>query len=339
MTDFSFLQPIDAAQPCGPSLDYDPSHLLLMARLAPRAGAQYGSFVDTPVAPDWSAIARDCEALMRRTHDIAVMVGWCRARLALGHTTGLTQALALLREALERWPDDVHPQIRIDGIPDPEVRANAVAALVDPEGLLGEIGEIVLIANGAIRLTVRDVERSRAKLRSQDALSPDVVARLLDTALQDPQSDGALRICSLAECCTTVRAIDAWSRDRLGDDAPSLARLLSLLSPFEPPATSHRTSATFKQTLPATPTASPKKARQPAEMTNEIQPAPGARQDAVAFIRSARQWFELHEPSSPVAVMLKQAERMVGQRFVQVADAIPLELMRTWDACRTDGDE
>lgn len=49
-------------------------------------------------------------------------------------------------------------------------------------------------------------------------------------------------------------------------------------------------------------------------------------------IYAARRWFEANEPSSPVAVLLKQAERMVGQRFAAVADAIPLDLLRKWDS-------
>ncbi len=337
MTDIPACQPIDTAQPCGPSLDYDPLYLLVMGRLAPRIGVQYGNFVDLPAAPDWSAIARDCEGLMRRTHDIPLMVGWCRVRLALAHAPGLAQALVRLRSMLERWPDDVHPQLRIDGTPDPAVRANAVAALADPDGLLGEIGEIEWMANGAMRLTVRDVERSRAKRRPPDAVSPEVVDRLLDAARQDAGSDSARCIRALGESAVGIRAIDAWSRAQLGDHAPSLARLLDLLSPFEMPSKAReRPSSAQHAAAATTPSAH---ARQAPNMTTETQPTSGARHDAAASIRSARQWFELHEPSSPIAVILKQAERMVGQRFVQVADAIPLELLRQWDERRTDIDE
>ena len=45
----------------------------------------------------------------------------------------------------------------------------------------------------------------------------------------------------------------------------------------------------------------------------------------------ARAWFEQHEPSSPVAVLLKQAECLVGKRYAEVASAIPAELLAQWD--------
>ena len=65
-------------------------------------------------------------------------------------------------------------------------------------------------------------------------------------------------------------------------------------------------------------------------MTSTIRAT--TRADVLLSIRAARDWFESNEPSSPVAVLLKQAERMVGKRFSQVADSIPLDLMQKWEA-------
>lgn len=62
------------------------------------------------------------------------------------------------------------------------------------------------------------------------------------------------------------------------------------------------------------------------------------RADVLLSIRAARDWFEINEPSSPVAVLLKQAERMVGKRFSQVADSIPLDLLQKWEAAPDEGD-
>jgi type VI secretion system protein ImpA len=44
-----------------------------------------------------------------------------------------------------------------------------------------------------------------------------------------------------------------------------------------------------------------------------------------------RVWIEHNEPSSPVSVLLKQAERMWGKRFSEVAGEIPPELLQAWD--------
>ena len=49
-------------------------------------------------------------------------------------------------------------------------------------------------------------------------------------------------------------------------------------------------------------------------------------------LRTARVWFETHEPSSPVSVLIKQAERMVGRRYSELHRMVPAELLEQWDA-------
>jgi hypothetical protein len=56
------------------------------------------------------------------------------------------------------------------------------------------------------------------------------------------------------------------------------------------------------------------------------------RDDVLNTIRIARERLERHEPSNPVAVLLKRAGRMVCKRLSQVADAIPLVLWPKWDS-------
>jgi type VI secretion system protein ImpA len=49
------------------------------------------------------------------------------------------------------------------------------------------------------------------------------------------------------------------------------------------------------------------------------------------LLRHIRHWVERHEPSSPVTILLKQADRMWGRRFAEVAHMIPSDLMQAWD--------
>ncbi|QFZ85855.1 type VI secretion system protein TssA [Variovorax paradoxus] len=316
------LSPFSAAAPCGPSLEYDAEYAVLLARMAPRGDAQYGQFVGAPDAPNWAEIERDCRRLLLRTRDINLFVWLCRARTRLAQAPGLAQSLVLLVEALKTWPDAVHPQLMIEGERDPAVRANALAALADPEGLLSDIREVVVAANAARHLTVREVERAFAMPRSPDAASPEsMTQQLADLAVAASGGDQApLRL--LAQAGEAAAQIVAWATQHLGQDAPPLHTLVRLLAPFQ------RTGSSVSPDVVAT-------------MPGPLPPWPAtppvgeglvARDDILRDIRKARRWFESHEPSSPVAVLLKQAERMTGLRFSQVADAIPLDLLRKWDA-------
>ena len=56
------------------------------------------------------------------------------------------------------------------------------------------------------------------------------------------------------------------------------------------------------------------------------------REQIRAQLRQVRQWIEHHEPSSPVTILIKQADRMWGKRFSEIATMIPPDLMKAWDS-------
>lgn len=325
-----WLQPLSATEPCGPSLEYDHEYAMLFSRMVPQADAHYGSFVGTPEAPNWAEIERDCLRLLLRTRDINLLVWLCRARTRLGQAAGLVHVLGMLRELLYAWPDAMHPQLFIDGEPEPAIRANALAGLADPEGLLADVCEIVVSSNTAMRLTVRDVERAFAVPPPPGAPSLVSVTRQLRALRAAAQDTHQAPLMLLAQAAGHLHAIDAWARHRLGDDAPSLRALSRILDLFDEP----------RAKAPAEPTV-PMDSPLPARGASAAVPShrlTRSRDEVLAGIRGAREWFEQHEPSSPVAVLLKQAERMVGKRFSQVADSIPLDLLQKWDAA-VDGEE
>jgi len=277
--------------PCGPSLEYDPDYLLLLARLAPRTDVQYGGFVGAPEAPDWNAVERDAERLLARSLDIALLVCHCRAATRLRRAAGLDAGLQRLLAALQEWPDVIHPQLLTEGVSDPTVRANALAALADPDGLLGDVAALLPHAGD---------EAARSALRSAAA---------------------------------HARAIDRWAGDTLGESAPALQPLLKLLAPFMVSA-AEPGRADRSLGAGADPTAPPLSdtvgsARSP------VMPAAGSardRSDMRVVLADARAWFETHEPSSPIALLLLQAESMVGLHYGQLTQAVPAEWLSRWQS-------
>ncbi|MNT16739.1 hypothetical protein D3C72_1518550 [compost metagenome] len=216
----------------------------------------------------------------------------------------------------------MHPQLVIEGERDPAVRANALAALADPEGLLSDVREIVIAANAARHLTVREVERAFAMPRAPDAASPEAMAQQLADLTAAASGDDQAPLRLLAQAAEAAAQIVAWAAQHLGLDAPPLHALVRLLAPFQRTGSSAPpvVAAARPDPLPSWPASTP------------AGEGLATRDDILRDIRKARRWFENHEPSSPVAVLLKQAERMTGLRFSQVADAIPLDLLRKWDA-------
>jgi len=348
-----WLRPISALEPCGPNLEYDAEYAVLMARLAPQADAQYGSFVDKPDLPDWVEVERDCRRLLLRSKDINLVIWLLRCRARLGGASGLRDVLTMLVDVLDRFPDGVHPQLKIEGENDPEVRANALAALADPQGLLSDVRDIVVSASTAFRLSVKDIERAFAVPRLSDALPADSVRQQLD----DLRWQKDLQFEALRDSGVLLQRIERWAHHQLGEDAPALQPVLKLLAPFavedeksvqaavEVPCdvvvsgTDQSSVVLPAGGLAVTSAPPPPSPHVPLPVALVAVIAIGSQGDIASqrdqvrtSIREAREWLEQHEPSSPVAILLKQAERLVGKRFAEVAQAIPPELLAKWDA-------
>ena len=333
------LARVSEASPCGDSLEYGTEYAVLQARLAPKADVQYGKFSAKPEAPDWADVERDARRLLLKSKDISILVWFTRARCRLGGASGLLEGLSTLQAVLQAWPEQVHPQRVLDGVPDPAVRANALAALCDPEGLLGDVREVVVSGNTAFRLTVRDVERALAVPRPPYALDPEVVKRQL--ADLNAKADPAL--VALLACSVCVQSIERWSQSSLQEDAPSLAPMLRLLATLAAFAEPQQRAAKL-QADAVEPDGSrlmqavdlhPQSVHEAGPQPLLLQHQPSVlqeREQIRALLRQVRLWIEHHEPSSPVTILIKQADRMWGKRFSEIATLIPPDLMKAWDS-------
>jgi type VI secretion system protein ImpA len=358
---------------------------------------------------------------MLRSKDISVLIWFARCRTRQAGALGLFQGLSALLAVLQAFADSVHPQLHIEGVPDPIVQANTLAALCDPQGLLDDVREVMVCSSTAFRLSVRDIERSLAIPRAPYSPEPAAVQRQLADLHQ--RHDGAVR--ALHACAQCVQALHSWAQTQLGEEAPVLSALQKLLNPFVPvqvaspvssealaqgsdpfeamhprhlvgagPGPSSTAQAhyalgldpAFALDLPApqqasglagagvsgagftapynahpnpipNPAAANPVALHPSAMPAP-SPAPVPHADASAsghgqghgpshgaapltaaqqrehirqLLGQVRHWIELHEPSSPVAVLLKQADRMWGKRFSEIAHVIPPDLLQSWD--------
>lgn len=340
-----WAQPISEQEPCGPNLEYEPEYAALAARLEPQSDAQYGDFVDRPAPPDWSDIERHCRQLLQRSKDLNLLIWLARCRARLGGAPALLEILDMLHTLLNTYPETLHPQHRIEGELDPAVRANALASLADPEGLLADLRQIALSTHHAQHLNVRDVERSLESPRHPDALTAEQVRQ----QLQDLHRRQHPPLLALQTLATLVSQIEQWAVHDLGEQAPDLSPLRRLLAPFaelatprpmavvQPPEadpsvpqpTGAVNNAPVITDVPAMP---PSWATFEAEQDspNTIAPNTCPRDTIRMQLRQARHWLEEHEPSSPVALLLAQAERLLGKSYLELTQALPPDLLTRW---------
>lgn len=333
------LEPIEPAQPCGSNLEYDPAFILLFASVEPKAEAQYGDFTSEPETINWGEVSKDTESLLLRSKDIRLLLLWLRAQVNLNGALGLVAGFSLLNSSLSQYPQDLYPRIELDGERDEFYRANALSALIDNTGLLNEIRQIYLSKSSAFRLQIRDVERSLAAPRASDALPIGNVVQQLN-ALYDAESK---ELKALEESSRLSKEIQELANQQLPEFAPNLEPLIKLLSWFDAEVPMvlqknglYRINSNVAQSAEQSLQIKDSVVNQDHQETHLAQAymhshdAPMGRSDAQALIRQARLWFSVNEPSSPVALLLTQAENLVGKSFEQVFQAIPAELVEQW---------
>jgi len=338
-----WMAPVSEAAPCGVDLEYDPEFVVLSASVAARADAQYGDFVGTPEPVNWSDVDRDCRRLMMRSKDVRLAVLFTRCRTRLAAAAGLAEGLELLAAWLTAFPDLVHPQPGVDDDRTAalEIRMNALQSLTDTDGLIADLREIALTRSTQTRLQMRDVERAFAHPRPSDALAPDSVTR----QLQELRTQQASVLSGFDAALESLIAIEDWCREHLSVFAPDLTALRRLLHHVAVPPGSRTIDNRPEETSGAqqegpelgvravSPEAFDEHEETPLPETQSTRIATTAvdRHDALNLIREARRWFEQHEPSSPIPVLLRRAEQFVGKRYVDVVNAIPAELLAQWE--------
>jgi type VI secretion system protein ImpA len=346
------LEPVCDDTPCGAELDYDQDFVMLLAAVAPRVEAQYGKFVGVPQAANWPEVERDCRTLLLRAKDIRLAVILLRCRVRLDGASGLRDGLAFLKSLLERYGEALHPRPIFEGERDPVIYANAIAALADPDGVLGDVRDILMPKAAGVQMQFRDIEKSFSTPRLKDTLAPESVNRLLKELWG--RRDAVIAACVEAQRLTAD--IVAWCGATLSTDAPDLGALSKILQPFSQVQLDGGAPAAMPATAPVATSSTPA-ARAAAEPIADTAPAPVPataacasipqpdlppglpmaaplprdRWSALAAIQETRIWFEQNEPSSPVIVLLRQSERMVGKRFSELAQVIPADLLTAWD--------
>jgi len=316
------LKPISDEQPCGEDLYYDPGFQELESLMKGKEETQFSKAED----PDWRKLHERCVELYGRTKDLRVATAMCLAAVKVDGLPGLKEALAALKELLERYWEPIYPRLDPEDGNDPLYRMNIIAALSTPRGTFGDpmrflerLYEAPLAQSVQLgRFSLADLARSETGEVNAEGQSPPSKEQI-EGALRDTNPDELVAKHQLAgDMVQFVTDMDTFITNTVGSGkAPNLELLKHQLKeiqkaliPFLPAGTVQEANTAEAEEAGVEAGA----ASAPKVITGEIQ----SRQDVVKMIDKICQYYARTEPSSPVPSVLKRAQRLAEMSFMDI---------------------
>ncbi|MFM0626506.1 type VI secretion system protein TssA [Paraburkholderia xenovorans] len=327
----AILTELSVGAPCGSNLEYDAAFLELEELAKGKEEAQFGATVIAGEPPDWKVIRTACLALFTRTRDLRIAIHLTRAMLETEGIAGFAHGLVILDRLLDAHWDHVHPQLDPNDNNDPTMRVNALSTLIEATTVLRALKAAPLIDAGvAGRVSLRDIE-----IANGDMVAPEGEAAPTMTLIEGiflGVDLGVLRASAavLEEACARIDHIESQLTERVGAaraiDLAELTRLLKRARDFTAQRLQRRAPADVAEVDEAADanTAGSGDAARAGTSAPEPKEEVTGRDDVTRLLDKLCAYYERHEPSSPVPLMLLRARRLVTMSFLEiVADLAP----------------
>jgi type VI secretion system protein ImpA len=316
------LKPISAEEPCGKNLSYDPGFLALDGLIAGKPETQFSAAEE----PDWKALRDACLVLFNQSKDLRVAVTLSLALVKLDGAVGLRDGLALLKGMLERYWPDLHPKLDPEENNDPTERVNIVASLSTPLSTFGDplrflerLRQIPLANSRQMGwFCLADIAGDKVILPNGED-KPRASAGQIKAAFRDTKPD-ELEGCgrAISDSVVLAKEIDRILMETVGSArAPDMGALMAVLTEIQ------KNLAPFMSSVPG---------QLQAEGQNiESDSTPGrltgdgtvqSRQDVVRLLERICEYYERTEPSSPLPLLLRRAQRLAEMDFLQIVDEL-----------------
>lgn len=331
----ALLQPVSDSAPSGENLEYDPS-FAEMEKLAQRVDDQ--QFGDTTIPgqePDWDSVGGTACELFERTRDLRVGMYLLQASIRTLGIQGIRDSLRVLLGLVERFWDTVHPQLDPDDDNDPTIRVNTIAAVADQANFIAPVRTMPLAKSRVLgTVTRRDIGMATGEFpppSGEDARPPEMSsleAVFTEAGVEALQTNAQ----AASEAAQLIRQLDAAVTNQVGAGqmrslsaaakeldaihkiyAEQFARLGGGAAPAGGESAGSDASGGAGGAVAAggaVVAGAPPAFRWDAEITN--------RDDALRLLDKVSQFFEKHEPSSPVPLLIRRAKRLASMSFLEV---------------------
>jgi type VI secretion system protein ImpA len=325
----SLLSEVSPEAPCGEDVSYDASFLALEDMLRTKAaGGVVEGVEETVEEPNWREIREKSLELLQRSKDLRVAVYLVLALLKMEGLAGLRDGLALLRGLLERFWDQVYPHLDPDDDNDPLERINILQSLSpetvseqDPMKFKQRLAEVPLCNSAQMgRFGLRDIQIAKGEITvAVDEAAEGPGMSVIDAAFQDTATDELEEIFQATEEALEHLAgiTTAFSTSAAQGQSPDLGGFQAVLGSIHRCVQEYLAKRGLGGDVPAAADGTEAQ-KGGVSLTGEIN----SPKEALLAIEKVCQYFDRNEPSSPVPLLLRRAQKLVSKNFLEVVQDV-----------------
>lgn len=317
------LEPVSPTQACGRDLEYTPELLALQdaAKEPEEPGLKDMAAVDTR---NWRDVLSRSEKLLRESKNLSVAALMTRALLHVEGLPGFYVGLSVIKGLVERFWDGLYPPLDPTDA-DPMERLNAIRALWTTQALSELRASPLVSVKGLGEFSLNDVLIAKGQQKPKAGATPPSPQHVLKGLEQGATPE---LLAQAREGQENLKALETLVHQKTGDSfgfdtAPLrdvLARIVQVLNEHvraaQAPVAGHAqgqpesgaaggdgingTMANFGSA--------------PMQIVGEVQ----SRDDVVAMLDKICRYYERHEPSSPVPLLMQRAKRLATMNFLEI---------------------
>lgn len=318
-------QPISEELPSGENLEYDPDYLEVENLLRPRSGPAVGEKGGEQKAEprDWKGIARLAGKLREKTRDLRLQV-YCTIAAIKSHSIeDFRDNLELLKVYLDRFWDSAYPELDPEDGNDPMLRMNVLQMLNQHNLVPMALERAALIELDRVgEFSYHDIRLAQGK-ESPEGGEEVAEIQLIQQAFASASAERLEALsATISDCIAAFSEMDRIWKEKTGEeqepfkDTETIAVLQSLyttVGEFAPSA------GDVQQETDAGGDASPGSVQAPA-----LSGVVNSRSDVIRVLDKVCDYYAANEPSSPIPLLLRRAQRLVEKSFMEILeDMVP----------------
>jgi type VI secretion system protein ImpA len=337
----SLIEAVSADLPCGEDLSYDPAFMEL-ERVAQGGPTDRIVGPDTPAeGPDWRVVQQQSAALLERTKDLRVAVLLAKSLLRTSGLKGFRDGVRLVSDLLTRYWEPLHPQLDPEFDFSPIMRGNILRDLCDRVGVLNPIRTTPLVSLAGIgSFSLRDVGLATGELAPTNGVEPPEMSSIEAAFGHCPVEQLEETVAAVGDTLSSVVTIESFMAEKVGAvqtiSLEELAGVLRQILQVMQPRLAQRAAETAAASgahggngADMAATGSPLEPMSGSMQGSSSRATAGGQQpvrigeitsrnEVIRALDAVCGYYERYEPSSPVPILLRRAQRLVSMNFVDI---------------------